>query len=60
MKDKIEDIIKEFGKKLDFIVDSGDLKDGLPSTIIQFEENTLKILREGPVKREEIERRIKK
>jgi tRNA A37 threonylcarbamoyladenosine synthetase subunit TsaC/SUA5/YrdC len=31
-----------------------------PSSIIKFEKEELKILREGPIKKEEIERRIKK
>lgn len=57
--EKIEKILKEFNDKVDCIVDEGDLKKAVPSTIIKIEENNIKILREGPIDREEIERRIK-
>ncbi|MBI2609815.1 threonylcarbamoyl-AMP synthase [Candidatus Giovannonibacteria bacterium] len=49
---KIADIIKEFEKrenKPDLIIDSGDLADSLPSTIVDLTGDEPKILREGAV-----------
>ncbi len=49
---KIKDVIKLFNRKVDMIIDSGDLKKSRPSTVFGWEEK--KILRKGPVSRKEI------
>lgn len=56
---EMQEILKEFKDKVECIVDGGDNIKGTPSTIIQIEENRLKVLREGPISKQELERRIK-
>lgn len=52
LPDKIE-------KNVDMIVDAGDAKIKRASTIVKVEGKKIKILREGPITKEEIERKIK-
>lgn len=40
-------------------MDEGEAKIGKPSTIIKIEKEGIKILREGPITKEELERVIK-
>lgn len=51
----IQDIIKEFGDKIDYYIDGGKSKIGIGSTIVKVENNAIKILREGIISKEEIE-----
>ena len=44
---EIKEIIKEFGEKVDVIIDGGKSKIGVPSTIVEIENNEVKILRQG-------------
>ena len=44
---------------MDCIIDGGVIKDGIPSTIIKVEDGDIKILRQGTINKQEIERRIK-
>ena len=44
-----ENLIKNFENKVDFILDSGKIDGGIPSTIVKVEENKINILREGPI-----------
>lgn len=52
---KINNIIKELGGKVDYILDCGDYKSDEPSTIIQVEDEKIVVIREGKIKREELE-----
>lgn len=56
---EIQQILAEFGEKVDCIIDGGVIKDGIPSTIIKVEDGDIKILRQGTINKQEIERRIK-
>ena len=51
----LQEIIKEFGDKVDYYIDGGKSKIGIGSTIVKVENNTIKILREGSISKEEIE-----
>ena len=55
-----EEILNKFGDKLDCLVDDGKSKIGKPSTIIKVENEKVIILREGPISKEEIQRKIGK
>ena len=52
---KINNIIKELGGKVDYILDCGDYKSDEPSTIVQVEDEKGVVIREGKIKREELE-----
>lgn len=52
---KIDNIIKELGGKVDYILDCGDYKSDEPSTIVQVEDEKVVVIREGKIKREELE-----
>ena len=51
----LQEIIKEFGDKVDYYIDGGKSKIGIGSTIVKVENNTIKILREGSISKKEIE-----
>lgn len=51
----VQDIIKEFGDKVDYYIDGGKSKLGIGSTIVKVENNNIKILREGSISKKEIE-----
>lgn len=53
---KIENIINELGSKVDYILDYGDIQNDTVSTIVQVEEEKVIIIREGKIKKEEIEK----
>lgn len=55
----IEQIISDFREKVDCIIDGGPIEDGIPSTIIKIENDDIKILRQGAISKQEIERRIR-
>ena len=44
-----KNLIKNFENKVDFILDSGKIDGGVPSTIVKVENNKINILREGPI-----------
>lgn len=52
---KIDNIIKELGGKVDYILDCGDYKSDEPSTIVQVEDEKIVVIREGKIKREKLE-----
>ena len=54
---KINNIIKELGGKVDYILDCGDYKSDEPSTIVQVEDEKVVVIREGKIKREALELR---
>lgn len=47
--DAVAEIEKEFHKEVDLIVDDGDKKNALPSTIVKIENGKISILRQGSV-----------
>lgn len=53
---KIENIINELGGKVDYILDYGDIKDDTVSTIVEVENEKVIIIREGKIKKEELEK----
>jgi len=50
----ITDFINDFSDKVDYIIDSGDAKIGLASTIVQVIDGIPHILREGSITKEQI------
>lgn len=56
---KAEDALLEFKDKVECIVDGGKIKNGIPSTIIKFEEGKINILREGQINKKDLEEEIK-
>ena len=48
--DRVEDIEKVFGPRVDLIVDDGDKKGALPSTLVSLENGEIKVLRQGSVR----------
>ena len=48
--DEVEAIKTEFGKEVDLIVNDGDKKGALPSTLVCLENGQVKVLRQGSVK----------
>lgn len=57
---KVEQIRKELGGKVDYILDEGDVEDETTSTIVQVVGEKVEIIREGKIKREEIKRYLDK
>ena len=52
---KIENIIEELGGKVDYILDCGDYKSDETSTIVQVVDEKVVVIREGKIKKEELE-----
>lgn len=52
----VEDISEELLEKVDYIIDAGELEKSPTSTIIELEDNEVIVHREGPIKKEEIEK----
>lgn len=52
---KIENIIKELGDKVDFMLDCGDIDNDITSTIVQVKSEQIYILRKGKITKEELE-----
>ena len=50
----INDFIKDFDKKVDYIIDNGESEIGLASTIVQIVDGVPHILREGSITRQQI------
>ena len=55
----LENLSDELKNKVDLIVNSGDAKVGIASTIIRIDNEKIKILREGPISKEELEKKAK-
>lgn len=55
-KTKIKNIIDELGGKVDYILDSGNLNNNITSTIVEVKDKKVIIIREGKIKKEEIEK----
>lgn len=53
---KIQNIVNELGGKVDYILDYGDIENDIVSTIVQVEEEKIIIIREGKIKKEELEK----
>ena len=51
---KIENIVKELGGKVDYILDCGDIESDEVSTVIQVVEEKVVVIREGKIKKEEL------
>jgi len=47
--DEVEAIVNEFEKEVDLIVDDGNKKGALPSTLVSIENGEVKVLRQGAV-----------
>ena len=54
----IENILRDFNNEVDFIINSGDLKAGVPSTIVRVENNNIKLIREGKISLNDINKNI--
>lgn len=50
----VNDFIKDFSNKVDYIIDNGEAKIGLASTIVQVIDGIPHILREGSITKEQI------
>jgi tRNA threonylcarbamoyl adenosine modification protein (Sua5/YciO/YrdC/YwlC family) len=50
-----EQVYAQLGDRLNLIVDAGEARAGVPSTIVELHADTWKILREGAISRSEIE-----
>lgn len=55
---KIENIIKELGGKVEYILDCGDIESDTVSTFVQVEEEKVIVIREGKIRKEELEKII--
>jgi len=47
--DEVDSIISEFGNEVDLIIDDGNKKGALPSTLVLIENGEVKVLRQGAV-----------
>lgn len=47
-------IMKKLGDKVDYVIDIGDIKSDLTSTIVKVEDNKIRILREGKITKEKL------
>jgi L-threonylcarbamoyladenylate synthase len=56
----VDEAIKQIGDKVDLIIDGGETAIGLGSTVLDLSTETPKILREGPITKEEISSLLKK
>lgn len=52
---KMENIMRELADEVDYILDEGDVDDDTTSTIVQVEGEEILIIREGKIKRAELE-----
>lgn len=57
---KIDNIIKELGDKVDYILDGGDIENDSVSTIVEVKDEKIIIIREGKIKKEELLNYIEK
>jgi L-threonylcarbamoyladenylate synthase len=57
---RAEEVIKELGGKIDLLLDGGETRIGVASTVLDVTGPVAAILREGALKKEEIEKVIRK
>ena len=50
----IREALKQLGKRVDVVLDSGKCKLGTPSTVVDLSSGAPRVLREGPISREEL------
>lgn len=55
----MEEILAQFEKDVDIIIDGGDARIGKPSTIVRVDGDTINVLREGPKTLQDILDKIK-
>ena len=55
---KVEDISKKLEDKVDFILDAGELQKEPTSTIAEISDDNVNIHREGPIKKQELEKHV--
>lgn len=53
---KIENIINDLGSRVDYVLDCGDINDDTTSTLVRVENNKIKILREGRIVKEQLQK----
>lgn len=53
---KIENIIRELGDNVDYILDCGDIEDETTSTLVRVENDCIHILRLGKITKEQLEK----
>lgn len=53
-----KDALEKFKNKVDVIIDGGETKHRVPSSIIKIEKKNIIVLREGPIKKDKIEKEI--
>lgn len=54
---KLDEVLVQFRDKLieiDLVIDDGDRPGGVPSTVVAYQEGTLRVLREGALTREDL------
>lgn len=51
---KIDNIVKELGEKVHYVLDFGDIEVDTVSTIVQVEDNKIVLIREGKIKKEDL------
>lgn len=54
----VQEILSEFKDKVSAIVDEGKSEIGVTSTIIKIEENTINVLRKGPIDKKDIIKKL--
>jgi len=55
---EIKTIIADLGEKVDYILDSGDVDSIMPSTIVKLEDDKIIVIREGKIKKKDIDKVI--
>ncbi len=55
-----DEALKELGELVDIVLDAGPTPRGLPSTVVEVDDDKIKILREGPISFKEILKVIQK
>lgn len=55
---EIKNIINELGGKVDYILNCGDIKNDTVSTIVQIEDEKVIVIREGKIRKDELQKRI--
>lgn len=54
-----EEVVKAFGDQIDIVLDGGKSPLGVASTVVDLTKNRIRVLREGPIGRQEILRRLR-
>ncbi len=51
-----EEVLATLGDSLSIVVDGGEARDGIPSTVVDLTGRQLRILRQGAITRDDLER----